>query len=142
MGMLLKRGTRSGEQARALSCSNFVSNSLFCCHFSFSRSPFCSLRSRRLEEVGARKNGRARGRHALAPVLSRAHYLQAAVLVTSNVVVYKNPCFLKCFLFSRRCIVDYIQSNLINFVAWIERNRLKYRHPKCHLQFRFNWYET
>ena len=43
-----------------------------------------SLRSRRLEVVGTRKNGRARGRHARgegapsrAPVLSFPHYFQA-----------------------------------------------------------------
>ena len=34
----------------------------------------CSLRSRRLEVVGARKNGCTRGRRA--PVLSSAHYFQ------------------------------------------------------------------
>ena len=105
--------------------------------FNFPVPRFSSLRSRRLEVVGARKNGRARGRHALAPVLSCAHYFQApatqaTVLVTSDVLVYKNLCLLKCHLFSRRCIVEYIQSNLMNFVAWIEKNNLKYRHPKCH----------
>ena len=36
-----------------------------------------SLRSRRLEVVGARKSGCARGRHAETPVLSCAHNFQA-----------------------------------------------------------------
>ena len=100
-------------------------------------SSVLSLRSRRLKVVGARKNGYLRVSPSLAPVLSCAHYFQApatqaTVLVTSDVLVYKNLCLLKCHLFSRRCIVEYIQSNLMNFVAWIEKNNLKYRHPKCH----------
>ena len=37
-----------------------------------------SLRSRRLEVVGARKNGCARVRHVETPVLSCAHYFEAS----------------------------------------------------------------
>ena len=67
----------------------------------------CSLRSRRLEVVGERENGRARGRHVRgegplsprvspfrAPVFSCAHYLQApatqanlSVLISVFVIV-------------------------------------------------------
>ena len=43
-----------------------------------------SLRSRRLEVVGARKNGRTRGRHAATPVLSCAHYFQAPATQAKN----------------------------------------------------------
>ena len=67
----------------------------------------CNLRSRRLEVVGERENGRARGRHVRgegplsprlspfrAPVFSCAHYLQApatqanlSVLISVFVIV-------------------------------------------------------
>ena len=43
----------------------------------FKRSPFLlSLRSRRLEVVGTRKNERARASPSRAPVLSFTHYFQ------------------------------------------------------------------
>ena len=41
--------------------------------------PFPSLGSRRLEVVGKRENGRARGRHA--PIFPCAHYFQASQMV-------------------------------------------------------------
>ena len=104
--------------------------------------------SGRKKERARERETRSHARSFLRPLLPSACYA-GYVLVTSDVMVYKNPCLLKCHLFSRRCIVDYIQSNLIDFVAWMEKNQLKYRHPKCHLQFRlggFNawtyWYFT
>ena len=45
-----------------------------------------NLRIRRLEVVGARKNGRARGRHAETPVLSCAHYFQAPDTQAKNII--------------------------------------------------------
>ena len=44
------------------------------------------MRSRRLEVVGARKNGRARGRHAETPVLCCAHYFQAPVPQAKSII--------------------------------------------------------
>ena len=40
----------------------------------------------RLEVVGARKNGSARGRHAETPVLSCAHYFQAPATQAKNII--------------------------------------------------------
>ena len=68
------------------------------------RKEISSLRSRRLEVVGERENGRARGRHprvspSRAPVFSCAHYFQAPATQakTRPARAFKTPSvFLSC----------------------------------------------
>ena len=82
-----------------------------------------SLRSRRLEVVGTRKNGRGRRRHAClprAPVLSFTHYFQAPAMqatVASNNVQTIGTIIWKCYPDDRKWL-RWLRRPLS--IVWIE----------------------